>query len=58
MTEVEVWQRAIILSHNLCVQISDRYNDDDQTMESKIAHECALKIKEWLDLTKEQIENL
>jgi hypothetical protein len=47
--EKQIWNAALTLANNLCVQISDRYNDDDETTEAHVAGECAKAIRGWMD---------
>jgi hypothetical protein len=42
------WDLALTMGNNLCVQISDRYNNDDLITEADTANECAKKVREWI----------
>lgn len=42
------WDMALTLANNLCVQISDCYNNDDQITEADTANECAKKIRAYI----------
>lgn len=46
---LDVWRTALTLANNLCVQISDRHNGDDETREADAASECATSVRRWLD---------
>lgn len=51
-----VWRAALTLAHNLCVQSSDRLNDDDGPLEvvDALTGE-AKRIRGWLEPTDEQL---
>lgn len=49
------WRTAITLAHNLCAQISDRFNDDDAVVEAHAALDCGLRIRPYLDAPDHEI---
>lgn len=49
-----IWRAAITLANNICVQDSDRYDEDDQTTEAHVAIECAKRIRGWAEPAEEQ----
>lgn len=53
-----VWRAAMTLANNLCVQNSDRHNNDDETAESKAAADCAADICRWLEPDDGQLAEL
>jgi hypothetical protein len=47
--EKQIWNAALTLANNLCVQVSDRYNDDDETTKADVAEECAKAVRSYID---------
>ena len=43
-----IWTAALTLANNLCVQESDRHNDDDEIREANTASHCANRIREYI----------
>lgn len=54
--EKDIWRAALTLANNICVQASDRHNDDDEILESKATAACAKTIREWLEIGDEQLQ--
>lgn len=51
-----IWRAALTLAHNMCVQTSNRVNDDDGSLE--VVHALsdeAKRIKGWLEPTDDQL---
>jgi hypothetical protein len=54
--QLDVWRVAITLAHNICVQESDRINNEDGSLESVNAlSECAKRIRGWLEPEDSQL---
>ncbi len=43
-----IWDAAVTISNNLCIDISNRHNDDDEIVEARIANECAKEIRKGI----------
>jgi len=55
----DVWRAAMTLAHNICVQESDRLNDDDGNPDAiQMASTCAGRIRGWLDPDRRQIKEM
>ena len=52
------WNAAITLANNICVQESDRANDDDRSFAATAAEECARRIRAWINPSEEQFNEL
>lgn len=51
-----IWRAALTLAHNMCVQTSNRINDDDGSLE--VVHALsdeAKRIRGWMEPTDEQL---
>jgi len=46
----QAWRAAITLANNICVQESDRHNDNDEIEGANTGSECAKRIREYVDL--------
>ena len=46
--EREIWNAAITLANNICVQESDRRNAMDDTREADAANECAKRVRGFI----------
>lgn len=60
-TEVEkgIWRAALTLAHNMCVQESNRINDDDGPLgEVDALSGIAKRIYAWAEPTDEQLEEM
>jgi len=47
----QAWCAAITLANNICVQESDRHNDNDEIEGANTGSECAKRIREYVDLS-------
>ena len=56
--DAAVWRAALTLANNICVQESDRYNDNDETRECNATAECAKRIREYLTPDDELLREL
>lgn len=57
--EKAIWRAAITLGNNICVQESDRINDDDGPMDAiNATNECAKRIREWAEPDDEQLAEM
>jgi len=56
--DLAVWNAAITLANNICVQQSDRFNDDDLVNEARAAADCADRIRGWHTPSSEQLAEL
>lgn len=55
----DAWRAAITLANNICVQESDRINDDDGPTEAiHMASECARRIRGHLEPTDDQLDEM
>lgn len=54
----KVWDAAIALANNYCVQISDEYNNDDHIEQADAANRCAKLIREEIGNADRYIPNL
>lgn len=57
--EKDIWRAALTLSHNLCVQHSNRLNADDESLGAvEAAGVCAQRILQWLKPTDDQLTEM
>lgn len=54
----EIWRVALTLAHNICIQQSDRHNADDQSEEAQATSYCASRIRDWLEPSGEQLDEM
>ncbi len=58
LARMEGFQTAMILANNLCVQESDRFNNDDEIQESTGASSCVARIKDYLFTESNEVDGL
>lgn len=54
----EGYQAAMILAHNLCAQVSDEHDADDEILQRNGASNCTYRIKGWLNPSDNEIMQL
>jgi hypothetical protein len=52
------WRAAITLGNNICVQESDRHNDNDETEGANTGSECAKRIRQYVEPSDEALAEL
>lgn len=54
----EIWDNALTLANNICIQISNRYNDDDEIEKAECANDCAKQIRVGIGQYSEALSSL
>ena len=52
------WRCAMTAANNLCVNISDRHNADDEMVEADVANNCAVSIRKLVDPDDQYIADM
>jgi hypothetical protein len=53
-----IWQTALTLANNICVQISDRYNADDDIENADASNHCAKSIVAWMNINEDALSKI
>jgi len=56
--DLAVWNAAIALGHNICIQKSAYFNNEDLVDEARAAAGCADRIRAWYAPSSEQLAEL
>lgn len=46
----QIWRAALTFANNICVQISDKYNADDDIASADASSNCAKRISYWINI--------